>query len=110
MAYTNPSPSAGADNPQPPEVAAQEKYHALIIDSGAIIKQTAFTHLHTSATNFYTVPAVLSEIRDAVSRKHLEDFQLRLQSLNNKQIETRTPSQEAVRAMSEFARKILTHK
>ena len=87
------------------EVAAQEKYHALIIDSGAIIKQTAFTHLHTSATNFYTVPAVLSEIRDAVSRKHLEDFQIRLQSLNNKQIVTRTPSQEAVRAMSEFARK-----
>lgn len=30
---------------------------------------------------------------------------MRLQSLNNKQIETRTPSQEAVRAMSEFARK-----
>lgn len=110
MAYTNPSPSSGAGNPpktspQSPEMAAQEKYHALIIDSGAIIKQTAFTHLHTSATNFYTVPAVLSEIRDAVSRKHLEDFQLRLQSLNNKQIETRTPSQEAVRAMSEFARK-----
>ena len=87
------TPSTGVGNPpgaspQAPEIAAQEKYHALIIDSGAIIKQTAFTHLHTSATNFYTVPAVLSEIRDAVSRKHLEDFQLRLQSLNNKQIET----------------------
>jgi RNA-binding protein NOB1 len=110
MAYTNPTPSTGATEPprtssQQAEMAAQEKYHALIIDSGAIIKQTAFTQLHTSATNFYTVPAVLSEIRDAVSRKHLEDFQLRLQSLNDKQIETRTPSQEAVRVMSEFARK-----
>ena len=112
MAYTNGwvGPSTGGTNPpgtssQQPGLAAQEKYHALIIDSGAIIKQTAFTHLHTSATNFYTVPAVLSEIRDAVSRKHLEEFKLRLLSLNDKQIETRTPSQEAMRAMSEFARK-----
>ena len=111
MAYNNPAASNEATtSSQEPEstaatAAAQEKYHALIIDSGAIIKQTGFTHLHTSATNFYTVPAVLSEIRDVASRKHLEEFQLRLQSLNDKQLETRTPSQEAIRAMSEFARK-----
>mmetsp|Transcript_16715 Transcript_16715/g.33998 ORF Transcript_16715/g.33998 Transcript_16715/m.33998 type:complete len:849 (+) Transcript_16715:50-2596(+) len=89
-----------------------EKYHALVIDSGAIIKQTAFTHLHTAARHFYTVPAVLSEIRDARSRAHLEQFQLRLQSLGgggdgktSQQLETRTPSQRAVKAVSEFARK-----
>ena len=88
---------------------SSEKYHALIIDSGAIIKQSTFTHLHNSASHFYTVPAVLSEVRDAKSRQHLEEFQMRLASLNASgkevQLETRLPSKESVAAVSEFARK-----
>lgn len=87
-----------------------DKYHALIIDSGAIIKQSTYTHLHNSATRFYTVPAVLSEIRDAQSRAHLREFQLRLSSLKNQddeevRLETRIPSKESVTAVGEFARK-----
>jgi len=88
------------------------KYHALIIDSGAIIKQTSLTSfggptnsLLTSAKHYYTVPAVLSEIRDAKSRKHLEEFQLRLESLHNTSLVTRSPSKDGIAAMSEFARK-----
>lgn len=85
------------------------KYHALIIDSGAIIKQTSLassTHsLLNSAQHYYTVPAVLSEIRDPKSRKHLEEFKLRLLSLHDTSLITRTPSREAVSSISEFARK-----
>ena len=87
-----------------------EKYHALIIDSGAIIKQSTFTHLHHSASNFYTVPAVLNEVRDAKSRAHLEEFQMRLASLSTAserrvKLETRVPSKQSVLTVSEFAKK-----
>ncbi|KAL3784798.1 hypothetical protein HJC23_013838 [Cyclotella cryptica] len=91
--------------------APTEKYHALIVDSGAIIKQSTFTHLHHSAKHFYTVPAVLNEVRDAKSRQHLEEFQMRLASLpasgdgNATKLETRLPSPSALAAVSEFARK-----
>ncbi len=92
----------------------QPKYHALVLDSGAIIKQTSFYNNSNSsssysllhvANSYYTVPAVLSEIRDAKSRQHLEQFQLRLHALHNTTLQTRTPSKEGLRAISEFARK-----
>jgi len=103
------SPTGGGDSKNNSSGVEQTpKYHALIIDSGAIIKQTSLgstNSLLSSAKHYVTVPAVLSEIRDAKSRKHLEEFQLRLQSLHDTKLETRTPSQDSVKAMSEFARK-----
>ena len=99
----------------PPEVQAAPssegeppKYHALVIDSGAIIKQTSLSSAHSllqSAEHYYTVPAVVNEIRDAKSRKHFDEFQLRLESLRNRKVETRMPSQVGLAAMSDFARK-----
>ncbi|KAL7479652.1 hypothetical protein ACHAW6_005372 [Cyclotella cf. meneghiniana] len=99
------------DSKIPLNTEPTEKYHALIIDSGAIIKQSTFTHLHHSAKHFYTVPAVLNEVRDAKSRQHLEEFQMRLASLpangdgEGIKLETRLPSPSALAAVSEFARK-----
>jgi RNA-binding protein NOB1 len=107
IAYTT---MASATPSAAPSSDSTEKYHALIIDSGAIIKQSTFTHLHHSASHFYTVPAVLAEVRDAKSRAHLEEFQVRLSSLRTVEgkevkLETRLPSKESVAAVSEFARK-----
>ncbi|KAL3800563.1 hypothetical protein ACHAWO_009807 [Cyclotella atomus] len=107
MASTTMASNSSKSNPSSNPT---EKYHALIIDSGAIIKQSTFTHLHHSASHFYTVPSVLSEVRDAKSRAHLEEFQLRLSSLptvngKNVTLETRLPSKESIAAVSEFARK-----
>ena len=76
--------------------AAVEKYHALVIDSGAIIKHSAFSTLHNAAESYYTVPAVLGEIRDAKARKHLDNLPFELQ--------TRVPSPEATKAVSDFSR------
>jgi len=111
---TNPPPQASTNSTMSGNNSNNQhspsKYHALIIDSGAIIKQTSLSSFNTnslltSAQHFVTVPAVLAEIRDPKSRKHLEEFQLRLESLHDTKLETRTPSQAAMAAMSEFARK-----
>lgn len=73
-----------------------QKYHALVVDSGAIIKHSAFSTLHNAAETYYTVPAVLDEIRDAKAREHLDNLPFELQ--------TRVPTAEAVKAMSDFSR------
>ena len=63
---------------QAPEAAAVEKYRALVIDSGAIIKHSAFSTLHNAAESYYTVPSVLDEIRDAKARQHLDNLPFEL--------------------------------
>jgi len=78
------------DQQQPP------KYHALVVDSGAIIKHSAFSTLHNAAGSYYTVPAVLDEIRDAKAREHLDNLPFELQ--------TRVPTPEAMKVMSDFSR------
>jgi RNA-binding protein NOB1 len=54
-----------------------EKYRYLIVDSGPIIK-LAGANLRNKALQFYTVPAVLQEIRDAKARQHLEQLPFEL--------------------------------
>ena len=72
------------------------KYRALVIDSGPIIKLTGVSSLRDRADAFYTVPAVLGEIRDAKARQHLDTLPF--------VIETRDPSPASVQAVTEFAR------
>ena len=99
------------------------KYNALVVDSGAIIKGTALLSSSSStspggggllhcATNYYTVPGVLSEIRDVKSRQLLQEFQNRLtiaSSSGNRSGESglivRTPAVTSIRAVLEFSRK-----
>jgi len=71
-------------------------YRALVIDSGPIIKLTGVSSLRDRADVFYTVPAVLHEIRDAKARQHLATLPF--------DIQTREPMGPSVAAVTEFAR------
>eukprot|EP00560_Eucampia_antarctica_P005142 CAMPEP_0197841998 /NCGR_PEP_ID=MMETSP1437-20131217/46485_1 /TAXON_ID=49252 ORGANISM="Eucampia antarctica, Strain CCMP1452" /NCGR_SAMPLE_ID=MMETSP1437 /ASSEMBLY_ACC=CAM_ASM_001096 /LENGTH=828 /DNA_ID=CAMNT_0043451819 /DNA_START=48 /DNA_END=2535 /DNA_ORIENTATION=- len=72
------------------------KYKSLIVDSGAIIKHSAFSTLYNSASEYYTVPAVLDEIRDKKARSHLESLPFQLQ--------IRQPTNEGISKVTEFSR------
>lgn len=72
-------------------------YNALVVDSGPIIRLTGLSSLKDRALKYFTVPAVIKEIRDAKAREHLQQLPFDLIP--------REPSPEGVRAVTEFARK-----
>jgi RNA-binding protein NOB1 len=71
-------------------------YEYLVVDSGPIIRITGMSTLWKRAKKFYTVPAVLQEIRDAKARQHLEALPFELI--------TRDASPEAIQAVIDFSR------
>ena len=71
-------------------------YKYLVVDSGPIIRLTGMSTLWKKAKSFYTVPAVLDEIKDAKARHHLENLPFDLLP--------KDPSPEAVKAIIDFAR------
>jgi RNA-binding protein NOB1 len=71
-------------------------YRCLVIDSGPIIRRTVTSQLWKRAESFYTVPAVLQEIRDAKARQLLENLPFELI--------TREASSEGIQAVTEFSR------
>lgn len=73
----------------------EDVYRYLVIDSGPIIRLTG-SCLAKRAKQFFTVPAVLQEIRDAKARQHLESLPFTLIP--------REASHEGIRAVVEFAR------
>ncbi len=75
----------------------EDKYYALIIDSGAIIKHSGFSTLHNSASKYLTTQGVLDEIRDSKARHHLESLPF--------QIDVREPSAEGIAKVVEFSKK-----
>lgn len=68
----------------------------LVIDSGAIIRGQGFNYFNC-AKRFWTVQEVLGEIRDSKARHLLSTLPF--------EIEIRSPSENAMRAVVEFARK-----
>ncbi len=74
----------------------REKYKSLVVDSGAIIKHSAFSTLHNAATDYFTVPAVLDEIRDKKARGHLDSLPFKLQ--------IRQPTSDGIAKVSDFSR------
>lgn len=72
------------------------RYRCLVVDSGPIIKHTGVSALWKRAHAFYTVPAVVAEIRDAKARAHLEQLPFVLLE--------RVPSDKGMQAVIEFAR------
>jgi RNA-binding protein NOB1 len=74
-----------------------EVYQYLVVDSGPIIRLTEVSSLWRKAQHFYTVPAVVQEIRDAKARQHLERLPFTLVQ--------REASREGIHAVTEFARK-----
>jgi RNA-binding protein NOB1 len=81
----------------PSMTAPTDLYRCLVVDSGPLIRMTGLSTLKDKAHAFYTVPGVLQEIRDAKARQHLDLLPFELQ--------TRTPSNEGVQAVVQFAKK-----
>ncbi|KAH6703235.1 Nin one binding Zn-ribbon like-domain-containing protein [Leptodontidium sp. MPI-SDFR-AT-0119] len=78
---------------------APKPIHSLILDSGPIIKNDP--HVSTilgQAENIYTIPAVIDEIRDAVTRARIESTLLPFLKL-------RSPRPASVKVITDFARK-----
>ena len=73
----------------------ESKYRALVVDSGPIIRLSS-TAFRDRAESFYTVPAVLQEIRDSKARQHLEQLPF--------QLIQREASPEGIKAVVDFAR------
>ncbi|OWZ07429.1 RNA-binding protein NOB1 [Phytophthora megakarya] len=92
-AFTYAAAAAAPVTPAP-VLKTNKKVLHLVIDSGAIIKDT---NLAVLAENFWTVPDVLDEIRDKKSRAVLDQLPFTLQ--------TREPSAEAMKAVVNFSRK-----
>jgi RNA-binding protein NOB1 len=74
----------------------EDVYQYLVVDSGPIIRLTGLTTLWKKTKHFYTVPAVLQEIRDAKARTHLESLPFTLIP--------REASREGIHAVVAFAR------
>lgn len=73
----------------------EERYRCLVVDSGPIIRM-GMSSLWNRADAFYTVPAVVREIRDAKARQHLENLPVELIQ--------REPSPEGIQAAIEFSK------
>jgi len=71
-------------------------YHALVLDSGPIIRQYNISNLIQHAQKFYTVSAVISEIRDAKARERLQTLPFLL--------EIRNPQPTSMTAVTNFSR------
>lgn len=76
---------------------SEEKYYALVVDSGAIIKHSGFSTLHNSAQRYFTTQDVIDEIRDSKARSHLESLPFELQ--------IREPSPEGLAQVVAFSKK-----
>jgi Predicted nucleic acid-binding protein, consists of a PIN domain and a Zn-ribbon module len=74
-----------------------EKYYALVVDSGAIIKHSGFSTLHNSAQRYFTTQGVIDEIRDSKARSHLESLPFELQ--------VRDPSPDGIAQVVAFSKK-----
>lgn len=73
-----------------------EKYYAVVVDSGAIIKHAGFQTLHNAGRFYFSPSAVLEEIRDQQARQHLDALPFTLQ--------IREPSMESLKRVSAFSR------
>jgi len=73
---------------------ASNKAKILVVDSNAFIKQIRF---ETIGEKFYTVPQVLSEVRDAKAREFMRSFPF--------EIIEREPTPTALKEVAAFARK-----
>lgn len=73
--------------------------HSIVLDSGPIIKnEPAVSTLLAQAETLYTIPAVIDEIRDAVTRNRIETTLLPFLKL-------RSPRPASIKFVQDFARK-----
>jgi RNA-binding protein NOB1 len=73
--------------------------HSLVLDSGSIIKnEPSVSTLLSQADTLFTIPAVIEEIRDAVTRSRVENTLLPFLKL-------RSPRPASIKAITDFARR-----
>jgi RNA-binding protein NOB1 len=86
-------------SPATPATAPSKPIHSLVIDANAIIKNDpTVSTLLAQADELYTIPAVVSEIRDAATRSRFETTLSPFLKLRN-------PRPESVQFVTTFARK-----
>ncbi|RWA03629.1 hypothetical protein EKO27_g11474, partial [Xylaria grammica] len=96
-----PAPAPTPENTEPPtaETAPSKPIHALVLDTGPLIKNDPpFSTLRPPAHELYTIPSVISEIRDASTRSRLENTILPFLKL-------RSPTPASIRFVTDFARR-----
>ncbi|KAI0099551.1 D-site 20S pre-rRNA nuclease [Hypoxylon sp. NC0597] len=103
MATTEPQKSAEAvssENVQPETESAPSKpIHSLVVDTGPLVKNDPpISTLLAQAHELYTVPSVLTEIRDAATRARVETTLLPFLKL-------RSPRPESIKFVTDFARR-----
>jgi RNA-binding protein NOB1 len=79
--------------------ASPKPVHTLVLDTGAIIKnEPSVSTLISKAESLVTVPAIISEIKDAVTRSRVETMLLPF-------LTVRQPSPASMQFVTEFARR-----
>ncbi|KAK5134780.1 hypothetical protein LTR08_006155 [Meristemomyces frigidus] len=80
-------------------MASQKPVHTLVLDTGAIIRNDpSVSTLIGSSETLVTVPAIISEIKDAATRSRVE---VQLQPF----LTLRSPSLASIKVVTDFARK-----
>jgi len=80
-------------------MASTKPVHTLVLDTGAIIKnEPSVSSLVGKAESLVTVPAIISEIRDAVTRQRVETMLMPFLTI-------RQPSPASIKFVTEFARR-----
>jgi RNA-binding protein NOB1 len=79
--------------------APQKLVHTLVLDTGAIIKnEPSVSTLISKADSLITVPAIIAEIKDAVTKSRVETLLMPFLTI-------RTPSPAAMQFVTDFARR-----
>jgi RNA-binding protein NOB1 len=77
----------------------EKPVHTLVLDTGAIIKnEPSVSTLRAKADSLITVPAIISEIKDAVTKSRVETLLMPFLTI-------RTPSPAAMQFVTDFARR-----
>ncbi|KAI1762430.1 D-site 20S pre-rRNA nuclease [Hypoxylon sp. FL1150] len=88
-----------ANAPAEAEAAPSKPIHSLVVDTGPLIKNDpAVSTLLAQAHELYTLPSVISEIRDAATKARVETTLLPFLKL-------RSPKPESVKFVTDFARR-----
>ncbi|KAJ2971363.1 hypothetical protein NUW58_g9438 [Xylaria curta] len=96
---TTPTPQTTDPEPPTPETAQSKPIHALILDAGPLIKNDPpVSTLLAQADELYTLPSVISEIRDAATRSRVETTLLPFLKL-------RSPRPTSIKFVTDFARR-----
>ncbi|KAK1007320.1 20S-pre-rRNA D-site endonuclease nob1, partial [Friedmanniomyces endolithicus] len=78
---------------------ATKPVHTLVLDTGAIIKnEPPISSLIAQSESLVTVPAIISEIRDAATRSRVETTLLPFLTI-------RSPAPASIKVITDFARK-----